>query len=33
MIEENDWDHNVEGDAIRVPIDYVYRDDMVHALH
>ena len=28
----NDWDHNVEGDAVEVPVECVCRDVVVQAL-
>ena len=31
MNEENDWDHNVEGDAVEGPVDCVSRE-MLQAL-
>ena len=33
MTEENDWDHNVEGDAVEGPVQCVCRDDVVKALN
>ena len=30
--EENDWDHNVEGDAVVGPVICVNRDDVLQAL-
>ena len=30
--KENDWDHNVEGDAVEGPIDCIGRDKLVQAL-
>ena len=33
MNEENDWDHNVEGDAVEGPVVYVSREDVLHALN
>ena len=27
--EENDWDHNVEGGAVDVPVECVSRDEVV----
>ena len=32
MNEENDWDHNVEEDAVESPV-WVCRDEMVLALN
>ena len=29
MNEENDWDHNVEGDEVEGPIDWLCRDEVV----
>ena len=31
MNEENDLDHNVEAEAVKVPVDCVRRDDVVQA--
>ena len=31
--EENEWDHNVEGDAIEGPVDCVCRNEVVLALN
>ena len=33
MNEENDWDHNVEGDAVEVPVNCVSIDKVVQALN
>ena len=33
MNEENDWDYNVEGDAVEGPVDCVYMDVLVHVLN
>ena len=33
MNDENDWDHNVEGDAVEVPVVCVGREEVVHALN
>ena len=33
MNEENDWDRNVEGDAVEVPVVCVCRDEMPQALN
>ena len=33
MNEENDWDHNVEGDAVEGPVVCVSRDKMLQALN
>ena len=33
MNEENDWDHNVEGDAVEGPIVWVGREDVLQALY
>ena len=27
--EENDWDHNVEGDAVEGPVDCVRREEVL----
>ena len=32
MNEENDWDHNVEGDAEEGPVVCVSGEEVVHAL-
>ena len=32
MNKENDWNHNVEGDAVEGPIDSVCKDDIVQVL-
>ena len=32
MNEENDWDHNVEGDAVHGPVDCVSRDKVLQVL-
>ena len=29
MKEENDWDHNVEGDAVEVPLVLVGREEVL----
>ena len=31
MNAENDWDHNVDEDAVKGPIDCISRDEMVKA--
>ena len=31
--EENDWDHNVEGDAAKGPADCVRREEVLQALN
>ena len=31
--EENDWDHNVEGDAVEGPVVSGSREEVVHALN
>ena len=31
--EENDWDHNVEGDAVECPVVCVCREEVVQALN
>ena len=33
MIEENDWDHNVEGDAVVNLVNCLSRDEVVQALN
>ena len=33
MNEENDWDHNVEGDAVEVPVVCVSREDVLQELY
>ena len=33
MNEENDWDHNVEGDAVEGPLVCVGRDEVLQALN
>ena len=33
MNEENDWDHNVEGDAVEDSVVCVSRDDVLQALN
>ena len=33
MNEENDWDHNVEGDAVEGPVVCVSRDEVLQALN
>ena len=33
MNEENDWDHNVEGDAVEGPVVCVSREEVLHALN
>ena len=33
MNEENDWDHNVEGDAVEGPVVCVSREDELQALN
>ena len=32
MNEENNWDHNVEGDALRGPVVCVSREEVLQAL-
>ena len=32
MNDENDWDHNVEGDAVEGPVVYVRREEVLQAL-
>ena len=32
MNEENDWDHNVEGDAVEGPVVCVCREEVLQAL-
>ena len=32
MNEENDWNHNVEGDAVEGPVFCVSREEMLQAL-
>ena len=29
MNEDNDWEHDVKGDTVRGPQDYVCRDEVV----
>ena len=31
--EENDWDHNVEGDAVEGPVVCVGREEVLQALN
>ena len=31
--EENDWDHNVEGDAVEGPVACVSREEVLQALN
>ena len=33
MNEENDWDHNVEVDAVEGPVVYVSREEVLQALN
>ena len=33
MNEENDWDHNVEGDAVEGPVGCVSREEVLQALN
>ena len=33
MMEENDWDHNMEGDAIEGPVVGVSREEVIRALN
>ena len=33
MNEENDWDHNVEGDAVEGPVISVCREEVLQALN
>ena len=33
MNEGNDWDYNVEGDAVEGPVDCVSRDEVVQVLN
>ena len=33
MNEENDWDHNVDGDAVEVPVVCVSREEVLQALN
>ena len=33
MSEENDWDHNVEGDAVEGPVICVSREEVFQALN
>ena len=33
MNEENDWDHNVEGDAVKGPVVCLSREEVLHALN
>ena len=33
MNEENDWDHNLEGDAVEGPVVCVSRDELLQALN
>ena len=33
MNDENDWDRNVEGDAVECPVVCVSREDVLHALN
>ena len=32
MNEENDWDHNVEGDAVEGPVVCVSREEVLHEM-
>ena len=33
MNEENDWDHNVDGDAVEGPVVGVSREEVLQALN
>ena len=33
MNEENDWDHNVEGDAVEGPVVYVTTKEVLQELN
>ena len=33
MNEENDWDHDVEGDAVEGPVVCVSREEVLQALY
>ena len=33
MDDENDWDHNVEGDAVEGSVHYVSREEVLEALN
>ena len=33
MNKENDWDRNVEGDAVEGPVVWVSREDVLQALN
>ena len=33
MSEENDWDHNVKGDAVKGPVVSVSREEVLQALN
>ena len=33
MNDENDWDHNVERDAVECPVVCVSREELLQALH
>ena len=33
MNDENDWDHNVKGDAVEGPVLCVGREEVLHALN
>ena len=33
MNEENDWDHNVEGDAVEGLVDWINREEVVQELN
>ena len=33
MSEENDWDHNMEGDAVDGPVVCVSREEVLQALN
>ena len=33
MNEDNDWDHNVEGDAVEGPVVCVSREEVLQALN
>ena len=33
MNEENDWDHNMEGDAVEGPVVCVSRDEVLQTLN
>ena len=33
MNEEHGWDHNVEGDAVKIPVHCVHREKVLQALN